>query len=346
MKGKVQMRRTWMKKLILLMLLVCMPLLAGAESYAAWLPYWKGMSPMEDAQALADKLDTVIAFAAVFDQKGKPVLHEGVEKLLLKARETFAGKDTKVYLSVVNDQQNGRGYDSKTKDLLEALLKNDRTIDAHMDDLLLILDQSEADGLELDYENLGSNKKLYERYAQLIEKLYEVLSRDGLGLRVVMSWRAPQYVTLPEGPEYSVMCYNLYGYHSGPGPKADINYLQQAAELWRDVPGTVRMALSTGGFLWKGGKVELALTQQEAEALLAERGIVPERNETSGALTASFLHEGRKAVLWYADGETLRLWQTELTEFDGIDIFCLGGSNVRDWLSTFLQSDEAAEEER
>lgn len=340
------MRFTWMKKLILLLLLVCLPLQAGAESYAAWLPYWKGAEAREDAQALADKLDTVIAFAAVFDQKGKPILHDGVEKVLLKARETFAGRDTKVYLSVVNDQQNGRGYDSKSKKLLEKLLKNDRTIDEHLDELLLILDQSEADGLEIDYENFGSDEKLYERYVQLIEKLYAVLSRDGLGLRVVMSWRAPQYVTLPEGPEYSVMCYNLYGNHSGPGPKADINYLQQAAELWRDVPGTVRMALATGGFLWKNGKVDLTLTQQEAEALLTERGVVPERNEASGALTASFIHEGKKAVLWYADGETLRRWQAELTEFDGIDIFCLGGSNVQDWLNTFLQADEAAEEER
>lgn len=340
------MRFTWMKKMILLLLLVCLPLPVGAESYAAWLPYWKDTAPLEEAAVLADELDTVIAFAAVFDTKGRPILHDGVEKVLRKSRATFAGRDAKVYLSVVNDQQNGRGYDSKSKKLLETLLKNDRTLEAHIDDLLLILDQSEADGLELDYENFGSDKKLYERYARLIEKLYEVISRDGLGLRVVMEWRAPQYVTLPEGPEYSVMCYNLYGYHSGPGPKADIDYLQKVAELWRDVPGTVRMALSTGGFLWKGGKVDLALTQQEAEMLLAERGIIPERNETNGALTATFLHEGKKAVLWYADGETLRRWQAELTEFDGIDIFCLGGSNAQDWLSTFLQGDGAAEEER
>ena len=310
------------------------------------MPYWKDTAPLEEAAVLADELDTVIAFAAVFDTKGRPILHDGVEKVLRKSRATFAGRDAKVYLSVVNDQQNGRGYDSKSKKLLETLLKNDRTMEAHIDDLLLILDQSEADGLELDYENFGSDKKLYERYARLIEKLYEVISRDGLGLRVVMEWRAPQYVTLPEGPEYSVMCYNLYGYHSGPGPKADIDYLQKVAELWRDVPGTVRMALATGGFLWKNGKVDLALTQQEAETLLAERGVVPERNEASGALTASLIHEGKKAVLWYADGETLNRWQAELTAFDGIDIFCLGGSNVQDWLNTFLQADEAAEEER
>lgn len=326
--------------------LICMLPLASAESYAAWLPYWKDTAPLEEAAALADELDRVIAFAAVFDPKGRPILHDGVEKVLRKSRETFAGRDAKVYLSVVNDQQNGRGYDSKSKKLLEALLKNDRTLEAHIDDLLLILDQSEADGLELDYENFGSDKKLYARYVQLIKQLYDILSRDGLGLRVVMNWDAPKYVELPEGPEYTVMCYNLYGYHSGPGPKADVNFLKQVADLWRDVPGTVRMAFATGGFLWKGGKVDLALTQQEAETLLAERGVVPQRNASSGALTASFIHEGKKAVMWYADGETLRRWQTEMTEFDGIDIFCLGGSNVQDWLNTFLCGDEAAEEER
>lgn len=336
-----------MKRLILLLLLLCLPLQASAESIGVWVPYWKASAAMEDAEALTKELDTVVVFAAVFDQKGKPNLHEGVQKLLLRARETFAGRQTKVYISIVNDQQKERGgYNSKTKDLLKQLLKNDKSLEKHLADLLLLLDQSEADGLELDYENFDSDKELYARYVQLIERLYEILSQDGLGLRVVMSWDAPKYVTLPEGPEYTVMCYNLYGYHSGPGPKADLNFLQQVAALWRDVPGTVRMAFSTGGFLWKGGQVDLALTQQEAELLLAERGIVPERSAASGALTATFIHEGDKAVLWYADGETLKRWQAEMTEFDGTDIFCLGGNNVQDWQSTFLQTDEAAEEEQ
>lgn len=336
-----------MKRLILLLLLLCLPLQASAESIGVWVPYWKASAAMEDALALTEELDRVVVFAAVFDPKGKPNLHEGVQKLLLRARSTFTDGQTKVYISIVNDQQKERGgYNSKTKDLVKQLLKNDKALEKHLDDLLLLLDQSEADGLELDYENFGSDKELYARYVQLIERLYEILSQDGLGLRVVMSWDAPKYVTLPEGPEYTVMCYNLYGSHSGPGPKADLSFLQQVAALWRDVPGTVRMAFATGGFLWKGGKAELALTQQEAEQLLAERGITPERNAASGALTASFIHEGDKAVLWYADGETLRRWQAEMTEFDGTDIFCLGGNNVQDWQSTFLQSDEAAEEEQ
>ena len=80
------MRFTWMKKMILLLLLVCLPLQAGAESCATWLPYWKDTAPLEEAAVLADELDTVIAFAAVFDTKGRPILHAGEEKVLRKSR--------------------------------------------------------------------------------------------------------------------------------------------------------------------------------------------------------------------------------------------------------------------
>ena len=336
-----------MKKLILFLLMLCLPLQVTAEGVAAWLPYWEASAALEDAECLAENLDSVIVFAAVFDQKGKPVLPDGAESLLLRTRHAFAGTNTKVYISIVNDQEKARGgYQSKTAELIARLLWNDRAMDQHLDDLLLLLDKSEADGLELDYENFGSDTKLYARYARLIEKLYAALSADGMGLRVVLNWDAPRYMTLPEGPEYSVMCYNLYGYHSGPGPKADTAFLKQVADLWRDVPGTVRMAFAAGGFLWKGSKVVSALTQQEAEKLLTERGVVPTRDAGSGALTATFIHEGGKGTLWYADGETLKRWQTQMNEFDGTDLFCLGGADPKDWLRTVFQDNAAAEEEK
>lgn len=335
-----------MKKVILLLLIVCLPVLAAAENTGAWLPCWNAREAQADAKLLTEKLDTAVVFAAVFDRKGKLLYHEGVEKLMLKTRQIFAGTEAKVYLSVVNDQQNGRGgYDSKSADLVRKLLKNDRSTAQHMDELLLLLDRSEADGLELDYENFGKDTELYGRYAELIGQLYEVLSADGLGLRVVLSWDAPRYASLPEGPEYTVMCYNLYGYHSGPGPKADLAFLREVADLWRDVPGTVRMAFATGGFLWKNGKVSEALTQQAAEALLTERAVVPVRDEASGAMTASLIHDGQRAEVWYADGETLRRWRDAMSEFDGMDIFCLGGSNTQDWLRTVLAA-YAAEGEK
>ena len=39
-------------------------------------------------------------------------------------------------------------------------------------------------------------------------------------LHVVLEPRFPFDVKLPDGPHYTVMAYNVHGYHSGPGAKA------------------------------------------------------------------------------------------------------------------------------
>ena len=93
-------------------------------------------------------------------------------------------------------------------------------------------------------------------------------ARDAIRLRVVLPWDAPKYAALPAGPEYTVMCYNLFGYHSGPGPKADVPFLTETCALYQNQPYTTRMAFANGGFAWRDSGIS-ALTQTEAEALAA-----------------------------------------------------------------------------
>lgn len=323
---------------LLLTVLLALPLSCAAEGdYGAWLPYWEAEAALQQAEMLEDTLDTAVVFSAVFDRDDRPFLTDEAEALWLGAQVAFAGTDTKLYLSVVNDRQlkNGK-FDSKSKSLLEKLLKDDRAIDEHIDDLLMLVDSCEAEGLEIDYENLGSDRKLYGQFAVFIERLYEILAQDGIALRVVLQWDAAEYFSLPDGPEYTVMCYNLYGYHSGPGPKADTVFLDQIAALYADHASKVRMALAAGGFEWQNGRVSAALTQQEAEAILRECGVQAQRDGTSSALTAEYRRDGKACTLWYADGMTLQTWKTRLGGFAGIDLFSLGGAVVNDWRQTVL----------
>lgn len=337
-----------MKRLLILAMvfMLALPLCAQAEgSMGAWLPYWNTALALDEARQLAPGLDRVMVFAAVFDADGTPMLTDAAASLLLDAQVTFAGSDTAVFLSVVNDWHRGRP-EGKSAALLKRLLQSDDAIDAHMDDLLNLLDRTEAEGLELDYEGFGGDRALYAQYTELIARLHEVLAQDGIRLRVVLEWDAAKYADLPEGPEYTVMCYNLFGTHSGPGPKADDAFLDRVAALYREQPGTVRMALACGGYLWQNGKNAKALTQQEAEALLRERGVTPRRDEASGALTAEY-REGRNTfTLWYADGETLARWQARLSGFDGTDLFSLGGVPTGDLLNTVLKEQEIMEADK
>lgn len=316
-----------MKRLLtaLLTLLMCLPACAGASGLGAWLPCWAASAALEEAQALP--LDRAVAFSALFDENGQVILPEDAETLLLDMQVAFAGTDTQVYLSVVNDQQTRSGTQGKSVALLRRLLKDDQAIRRHIDDLILLVDASRVEALEIDYENLGDDTELWQQFVLFIDQLYQQLQRDGIHLRVVLPWDAPRYASLPQGPEYTVMCYNLYGAHSGPGPKADYAFLEEIAGLYANFPGTVRMAFATGGYDWSAAGVE-SLTQQQAENRLARLNITPTRDAASGALTAAYTMEGESHTLWYADGETLLLWQDRMATFDGIDLFRLGGNDL------------------
>lgn len=320
-------------------LMLSLPLTALADVMCGvWLPYWNAATSLNEAKEMADSLDAAVVFAAVFDRNDRLYLPDDTEDLWLEAQVAFAGTDTQLYLSVVNDREIGGGkFDSKSKALLGRVLKDDRAIDAHIDDLLRLVDSCEAEGLEIDYENLDGDRNLYGQFALLITRLYDILAQDGIALRVVLQWDAAKYMTLPEGPEYTVMCYNLHGYHTGPGPKADFAFLDQVAALYADRAADVRMALATGGFEWQGGRVSQAYTQAEAAAALRETGAKALRDENSGALTAEYRRGGQLCSLWYADGATLALWQDRLQGFAGIDLFCLGGTPVTDWQNTVLK---------
>ena len=318
----------------------------GEVTYSAWLPYWELDEAMDEAESLSGELETLIAFAAILDENDHPFLLDETETLLLAMQRSF-GKE-RVLLSVVNDVQVAQGeYINKTTDPLRRLFADEQAMNQHIARLLTLVDTYGLAGLEIDYENLKDDTELWAQYAAFIQKLYEQMRAEGLALRVVLSWDTPRYVTLPEGPEYVVMCYNLYGYHSGPGPKADFAFLDETAQLYANVPGDVSMAFATGGFEWVNDSVVSALTQTQAEELLEAQGVTPRRDVDSGALYAQFEQEGEIHIVWYADGETLARWCSHMQEkgFESFDFFRLGGNVLSDWEKNVLHpsSDVAAE---
>ena len=155
----------------------------------------------------------------------------------------------------------------------------------------------------------------------------------------MLPWDTPKYAALPVGPEYTVMCYNLYGYHSGPGPKADLDFLKTTCELYAALPVKARMAFATGGFDWHGDQID-ALTQAQAVALLNDAQATPTRDANSAALTATFTADGETHEVWYADAQTLAAWRDACAAygFTGFDLFRLGGNDLEDWQSVLLNA--------
>lgn len=72
----------------------------------------------------------------------------------------------------------------------------------------------------MDYENLGQASSLWQKFFGFEKILYSLCQKDKLKLRVLLEPKVPK-LAFPAGPTYVVMCYNLYGYSTKAGPKAD-----------------------------------------------------------------------------------------------------------------------------
>ncbi len=305
---------------------------AEACAFGAWVPYWDYENALADLDTLEDRLAYAVCFAAIFDAQDQLLLLPDAQKTLALMLARRAGAAA-IYLSVVNDiEVEAYVYDNKSPALLWRLLGTDEALSGHIEDLMELLRSSGADGLEIDYEAIRSDTALWQRFALFIERLYARTEAEGYPLRVVLSWDAAKQASFPEGPQYSVMCYNLYGTHSGPGPKADRDFLRQVFDANRALPGEPVLAFATGGFDWSADGSATALSLAGAEALRSERGVTEsgvQRDGESAALTFTYFDAaGLTHTVWYADETTLLFWRSLALEagYTGFDLFLLDGN--------------------
>ena len=289
-------------------------LASEAERLTAWSVYWDCADDMELLRNEADNVDEISLFAAYF-QDGELVIPEATAQMLKKIRRRDATNGKTVYLSVVNDVRANGKTTQKDTAILEQLLGTDAAAQEHAEQLVRLASENGYDGIEIDYEKLRKNMNLWELFLNFERKLLPLAQAAGLKVRIILEPGIPaDQLDFPEGAEYVVMCYNLFGSGTEPGPKADFAFLQQLVEKFSSVP-ELSYALANGGYIWEEGST--APTQcraSEAKALAEKAGIEPERDPDSGALFFSCMDGKTRYTVWYADETTLAQWTQKLNE--------------------------------
>lgn len=294
----------------------------------AWYVYWDA-DVLDELLFLTEerKLSAVSMFACYFDENGQIYVPQGFLGLREMAEE-LAFPVT--YLSFTNDVHHTDGSATQKdpkfiRDLWTDTEKTEETTAA----MVAMAVSMGADGIEIDFENI-KDPELWTDYIRFLELVWDRAQAEQLSMRVVLSVSAPvDDLNFPTGPEYSVMCYNLYGTHSGPGPKADADFLKNTAEKFMELQH-VTYALATGGFEWNDeDKVTRSLTQEAAEALAEEFACKSRRDKFSGALYYTFQDKGKKFTVWYADEQTLAIWRNAILRVDSdaeFDLWRVGGN--------------------
>lgn len=320
------------------------PDLSADDVFSVWLPYWDREDALLEIDACSHKAEDIIPFAVIMaGADNTPLVLEDMHDTIVEAIEKH-GERKNVFLSFTNDVLFEDGtIIQKDLDILRKVLRDEAAMDALIDQLLSLCAEYGVRGIEIDYENIDRfDEDLLSQYLVFIERLYARTKELKMRLRVVIGVFPATYAVFPAGPEYVIMCYNLFGTHSGPGPKADYAFLANAYANNKALPGEVTMAFSTGGFDWVSDGTITGLTEVQAMKLAQDMQIAADdilRDEASGVCRFTFTDaEGLFHEVWYADGETLLSWIALARDYGyhSFAIWRLGG-NVNSELKTITQ---------
>jgi len=310
------------------------PLAGGSHppvTLSSWVVSWDRERGMEEYEKTADLWDGISLFAADFDEKGNLHFPENLENLRPKG-------NVPVYLTVVNDRAlPGGKMVEKDREMVAEKLKTEESRYHHVKDIIRLAKEKQVDGIEVDYEKIGQDRELMNHFCDFTRMLDLEARAAHLKVRIILEPSTPMSLPYSEGPEYVVMMYNLYGTHSGPGPKADRDFIEKMLKKMVHLPGKKAAAFSTGGCLWQdshllgllGGKKKY-ITESEAIRLAETHHAVPERDPESAALHVSYKENGSSFDVWYGDRETMNAWIT-LAANEGISsvsLWRLGGVDM------------------
>lgn len=301
----------------------------------AWVAYWDYSRGLKEAKAVSSQLNSVSYFGGALDSQGKVIVlgpaGDFVTEKLPRYKVTV-----KKYLTVVNDvyddPQDPKSQ-TKVKDtaVLENLLATKESRQAHIDDLFGTMKKYGYDGLEIDYEQVWKNPLVAFRYVKFIQEIAAAADEQQIPLRIIFEPSVPaNKLIFPEGPEYVIMSYNLYGMHTKEaGPKADKAFIDTILGRVDRLPRPHSIAFATGGCIWEGNQSPRMVTEEEARDLAKSLRADIQRDKASQALHfQGHRADGTAVTGWYADSETLKAWKQQALEHgvDGISLWRFGGN--------------------
>ena len=304
----------------------------GEVNLSGWMAYWDMPSALKEYKEIQGRMESICYFAAYFDADD----HLVVPPEVAEAKKQQKKGRQLTYLTIVNDSDRGeKGKTEKDISVLYHVLGSEASMDEHIQEIISLTKAGGYDGVEIDYEKFWKDAELKQEFMDFTYRLSTETIRNGLKLRIVLEPSAPFDAGFCQGPEYVVMLYNLYGTHSGPGPKANGDFIQKTIDKMAVLPGKKIADFSVGGCVWEGkgplgiipGKKRF-LTEAEAQQLLKKYGAKESRDPESACMVFKYEDGGRHYTVWYADSETLNAWITVAAErgIDNISLWRLGSN--------------------
>lgn len=290
----------------------------------AWVVYFDIQDGLSELQQHGRLFDRVSLFAYELDPQGNPrpapKLDETIGPFLRLAEE----RGFKPWVTVVNDvRYSPDSTVAKDGHLVHNLIIDSTRRAAHARDLASKVSVDGFEGLHLDYERVPQSDTT--AFQEFIDALRAELGSRGLGLEIVME---PTGGPLPDpgSTRVTVMAYDLFGEHSGPGPRSTPTFISELGHRASvDGDSAAALALAVSGFAWEPDGGVRSLDWSVARQLADEASDARRRN--SDHVPSVTLDDG--TVIWYEDAESLfTKWQAAWKAgFRRLAIWRLGGND-------------------
>jgi spore germination protein YaaH len=298
----------------------------GPLQLDAWLVYFDGERGLAELREHGSLFDRVSLFAYELDPGGSPrpapSMRQMVPRFLMLSRQ----KDFEPWVTVVNDVR--YGVDSaiaKDPDLVHELIADSDRRSAHAEDLAERVAADGFAGLHLDYERVPEADS--SEFQAFVGALASALEVRGLGLEVVLE---PSRGPPPErsSANVTVMAYDLFGEHSGPGPRSTPEFVTELGPRARiDMDSAAAVALAVRGFSWDTAGNVTSLDWTRGHQLAGEART--RNRDNSNRVPSAQLDDGTQ--VFFEDAESLLgKWEAAWdVGFRRLAIWRLGGNDEK-----------------
>jgi hypothetical protein len=297
-----------------------------AAELNAWLVYFDAERGLVELRDHGELFDRVSLFAYELDPEGNILPAPGLPGLVARFHTLARERGFEPWITAVNDVRYGADSAvAKDSTVVHNLLVDRERRSAHVHQLAERVSADGFVGLHLDYEQVPESDST--QFRAFIQELRAALEPRAIGLEVVLE---PTRGPMPESSKarVTVMGYDLFGGHSGPGPRSTPQFVSGLSTRARfDADSAAALAIAVGGFVWDSGGEVSSIDWSDAQQL-ADEATSRRRGGLDGVPSARF-DDGSE--LFFEDAESLAgKWRAaRASGFRRLAIWRLGGNDDR-----------------
>jgi spore germination protein YaaH len=289
----------------------------------AWLPWWDIKNALNEYGA-HQNFTTLSPFIYILNPDG--IIATKIDAEQIAALHTL--ENVKLIPTISND------FDPER---VSEIINDDERLNAHIKDIVLLVNDNNWDGIDLDYEYLKSSDK--DAYTNFVSKLYDELDTNDKLLSVTVhaktdsegdwdSAKAQDWPMLAENADYiRIMAYDYHHKGSGPGPIAPLSWLRDITSYARTTIPKEKRILALGFYAYEWIENENAgdRTLVHVNGIIASAKTEVNFDENVKAPFIEFQNAGSTHTIWYEDADSIKEKLNIAKNYSGLCIWKIGG---------------------